>query len=97
MASGMSEPSQQSQQSHWHWQESDSFMPRIKGSTDSTTAMGRLFFPRSCWSRPSITALEENTFAEPSLPNRMARLSKTARPEMATGRVVPTKASAVMR
>ena len=78
-------------------QGSDSRMDRMMGSTEFTTAMGRLVLIRFCSSRSSTRLLEENTFALPSLPNRMARLSNTASPQMDTGRAAPTKASAVTR
>ena len=86
---------QQSQGRHSHT--STSFMLRMMGSTDSTTAVGRLRVGRFCTSRAFSWPREEKTLALPSLPNRMTRLSKTARPLISTGRAAPTKASAVMR
>ena len=91
-AAGMSKQVQ-SQGRHSHT--STSFMLRISGSTASTTAVGRL-----CWGTHWVSlplSSEENTLAPLSLPKRMARLLKTARPQTSTGRATPRKASAVMR
>ena len=88
---------------HWHWQgqgrqshTSSSFIPRIRGSTASTTATGAVVLGRRWLSGPH-PAWEEKILAFPSLPNRMTRLSNTASPVTSTGRTVPTKASAEMR
>ena len=93
MAGGISQ--QQSPGRHSHT--STSFILRMMGSTDSTTAVGLLRPGRAWRSSAPLAAWEENTFALPSLPNRMTRLSNTARPVTSTGRAAPTKASAVMR
>ena len=67
------------------------------GSTASTTAMGVL---DRCiiWGSGSPARIsEEKILAFPSLPNRMARLSNTARPHTSMGRAAPMNASAVIR
>ena len=55
------------------------------GSTASTTAMGLLARCIIWGSGPPAAIWEEKILALPSLPNRMARLSKTHRPSTVTG------------
>ena len=88
--------SPQSQGRHSHT--STSFRFRMMGSTASTTAAGMLL--RMGQMAPSELLAgdwDEKTLAVPSLPKRMARLSKTARPLISAGRGPPTMAAAVMR
>ena len=58
---------------------------RTMGSTASTTASGRLDRRSMGISGSPERNLEEKILALPSLPNRMARLSKTHRPSTVTG------------
>ena len=58
---------------------------RTIGSTASTTASGRLDRRSMGISGSPERNLEEKILALPSLPNRMARLSKTHRPSTVTG------------
>ena len=58
---------------------------RTMGSTASTTAMGTLERRASWASGSPARSSEEKILALPSLPKRMARLSKTHRPSTVTG------------
>lgn len=62
----------------------------------STCAVGRLLPIRS-WQLHTLGESELKDLAPPSLPNRMARLSNTARPHTSMGRAAPMNASAVIR
>ena len=66
------------------------------GSTASTTAVGRSLVSTMSSVSSAQPAMEVKDFAVLSLPNRMARLSKTARPLICIGRVQPVKASQVI-